>query len=52
MSREHILRPALWTAAFVNLAGAYPFALPASSMGRFAGLLALVFAWCLLDRRR
>jgi hypothetical protein len=47
MSREHILRPAVWTAAFVNLA-----ALPASSMGRFAGLLALVFAWCLLDLRR
>ena len=38
MSREHVLRPALWTAAFFNLAGAYPFAMPASSMGQFAGL--------------
>ena len=38
MSREHVLRPALWTAAFFNLAGAYPFAFPGSSMGQFAGL--------------
>ena len=38
MSREHVLRPALWTAAFFNLAGAYPFAFPASSLGQFAGL--------------
>ena len=38
MSREHVLRPALWTAAFFNLAGAVPFAFPASSMGQLAGL--------------
>jgi hypothetical protein len=38
MSREHVLRPALWTAAFFNLAGAFPFAFPASPMGQFAGL--------------
>ena len=38
MSREHVLRPALWTAAFFNLAGATPFAFPASSLGQFAGL--------------
>jgi len=38
MSREHVLRPALWTAAFFNLAGAVPFAFPGSSMGQLAGL--------------
>ena len=38
MSREHVLRPALWTAAFFNLAGAVPFAFPGSSLGQFAGL--------------
>jgi hypothetical protein len=38
MSREHVLRPALWTAAFFNLAGAFPFAFPGSAMGQFAGL--------------
>jgi hypothetical protein len=38
MSRENILRPALWTAAFFNLVGAFAFAFPASTMGRFAGL--------------
>jgi hypothetical protein len=48
MSREHVLRPALWTAAFFDLAGAVPFAFPGSSMGQFAGLPtgAPVFAWC------
>lgn len=38
MSREHVLRPALWTAAFFNFAGAVPFAFPASTLGQFAGL--------------
>ena len=38
MSREHVLRPALWTAAFFNFAGAAPFAWPGSTLGHFAGL--------------
>ena len=38
MSREHVLRPALWTAAFFNFAGAAPFAFPGSTLGQFAGL--------------
>ena len=38
MSREQILRPALWTAAFFNLCGAFVFAFPASRLGQFAGL--------------
>ena len=37
-SRENILRPALWTAAFFNLCGALLFAFPASRLGQFAGL--------------
>jgi hypothetical protein len=37
-SRENILRPALWTAAFFNLCGAFLFAFPASRLGQFAGL--------------
>ena len=71
MSREHVLRPALWTAAFFNLVGTFLFAFPASRLGQFAGLpmhapaiyraltaivgdlvLAVVFLWCLRDRRR
>jgi hypothetical protein len=38
MSREQILRPALWTAAFFNLVGTFLFAFPASRLGQFAGL--------------
>jgi hypothetical protein len=38
MSREHVLRPALWTAAFFNLVGTFLFAFPASRLGQFAGL--------------
>jgi hypothetical protein len=38
MSREHILRPALWTAAFFNLVGTFLFAFPGSRLGQFAGL--------------
>jgi hypothetical protein len=38
MSRRSVLRVALWTAAFFNLAGAYPFAFPNSALGEFAGL--------------
>ena len=38
MSRELVLRPALWTAAFFNLCGTFLFAFPASRLGQFAGL--------------
>ena len=38
MSREQILRPALWTAAFFNLVGTFLFAFPGSRLGQFAGL--------------
>jgi hypothetical protein len=38
MTREHILRRALWVAVFFNIAGAYPFAFPASTPGHLAGL--------------
>jgi hypothetical protein len=38
MSREQILRPALWTAAFLNLVGTLLFAFPGSRLGQFAGL--------------
>jgi hypothetical protein len=38
MSRELVLRPALWTAAFFNLVGTFLFAFPGSRLGQFAGL--------------
>jgi hypothetical protein len=38
MPREHILRNALWIAVLFNVAGAYPFAFPASTPGHLAGL--------------
>jgi hypothetical protein len=38
MSREQVLRPALWTAAFFNLVGTFLFAFPGSRLGQFAGL--------------
>jgi hypothetical protein len=42
VSRESLLRRALWVAAFFNVAGAVMFAWPASPVGALAGLPAEV----------